>query len=192
MVRVILPATGHREVRVGVLSGPEHRLPPVRPGAARHDQVVGILVRARVHIGARSRQLLRPAGIRPNVGRHRGVVSQRVIPVDVCRDSKPGIPIGRLHHLEIVERVQLEDVVHAADGRGHTGSDVQRDLAPSGFPALRFDDDDAVARSRAVNRCGRGILQDLHGPDLARVQPVEVGVLNGGPFHDEQRIVVLE
>ena len=192
VVRVILPAARHREVRVTELTGPEHRLPPVRPGAARHDERVGELVRTRVHVGAGSRHLLRPAGVRPDVGRHRRVVSQRIVSVDVRRDVEPGIAVGRFHYLEIVERVQLEDVVHPADRRGHTGFHVQRNLAPARLAALGLDHDHAVARARAVDRHRRGVLQDVDGRDLVRVQPVQVGVLNGRPVHHVERIVVLK
>ena len=41
-VRVVFPAARNREIGVAHLSGPEHRLPPVGPGATRHDQAISV------------------------------------------------------------------------------------------------------------------------------------------------------
>ena len=203
VVRVVLPAARNREIGVAHLSGAEHRLPPVGPGAPRHDQtrsVGGKGIRSRIHhlrtvgvgggVGC-SAALADPVVRVDKVG-HRWVVG---IPVDVPRDGGSGILVGGLDHLEIIERILDQDIVVPVHRRRHTARHIQRDLAPPRPPLLGFDEDDAVAGARPVNRRRRCILQHLHRRDVVRVQPVEITVvfpLERCAVDDVQRIVVLE
>ena len=150
VVGVVSPGPRYRKIRVGVVTGTEYRVPPVGAGAPRHDQVIGIRVRGGIHVVA----WRRPAIVRPDVGGHRWVVPERVIPVDVRRDCEPGIPIGGLHDPEVVERVEDQEVIIATHRSGNAGSHVQRSAARTWPTALRFDDDDAVTAARTVDgRC---------------------------------------
>ena len=193
-IRVVLSGSRNREVRVAELSGAEHRLPPVGPGAARNDQDSGPVIGAQVHIraGAGARLARHLAAVGPDVFGNPGVVPESVVAVDVRGNRQAGVEVAGLHHLEVVQRVLDEERIIPADRGGHAGPDVQGHVVLPRPPPLRLDDDDAVACPRAVDRSGRGILQDLDGPDFVRVQPVEVGVLHGRPVHDVERIVVLE
>ena len=76
--------------------------------------------------------------------------------------------------------------------RGHAGPDVERHLLQPRPALFRFDDDDAVARARSIDRRRRAVLQHLHGRDVVRVQEVHVRFRHGRPVDDVERIVVLE
>src|SRR5207249_6603683 len=101
-----------------------------------------------VHVRAHRVRAGRSAVVGPDVGRNARVVPEGVVAADVPRNAKPGVPVRRLDDLEVVQRVRLENVVHAAVGRGHAGSDIQRDRALSGPGLLGLDDEDAVGRAR--------------------------------------------
>ncbi len=94
--------------------------------------------------------------------------------------------------LVILQRIQNEEVIVATGGSGHTCSHIHRDLGRAHASLLRLNDDDPIIGSGTINRSRRRILQDLDGLDIVGIQPVDIGVLNGRPVDDVERIVVLE
>jgi len=191
VVRVVLATARDPEVGLPHLGGAEHRLPPVRPAAGWHDQTAGVGIGARIDIRAGLGVVNWPARVRPDVCGNRGVVG--ITPINVCRDGQAGILIALLDDLIILQGIGDEEIVHAADRRGHTAPDIQRHrVMRSRSAPFRFNDHDPIPSPRTINGSGRRILQDLYFSDVIGIQPVDIRVRNGCPVDDIERIVVLE
>ena len=203
VVRIVGPAAGETEIRIAELCRTEHRLPPIRPGAARHDQQARVGVRGGVDDERPPKGILAHNGRRIYVrpARHLGTRRISVDRQDLGRQRIEGprngitrvrIHITALDHVKILERALHQHVVQPAGRRRNAGPDVEPSLPATRPALLRLDNHDAVAGSRAVNRRARRILQDLDFADVGGVQEVQIGLLHRSPVDDVQRIVVVE
>jgi len=205
VVGVVRTASRNTQVGVRGLSRTEYRLPPVRPGAAGHDQRRASVGRPWPCVRSQVERIggLMFTVVRKDERRNRWVVAGAINAVDGLHrigDRIPlayatvthGIAITPLHDLVVLQRVGHQKIVVATERRRDAGSDIQLHFPRSGLSLPRLDDHHAVAGPRPVNRRRRRVFQDLDFSDVVGTQPVEVGVRDRRTVDDVQRIVVLE
>ena len=194
VVRVVGPTAGQTEIGVAELRRTKYSLPPVRPGAPRHDQKAGVGVRRRVDAVGPAPDVLRDDRRRIHVRKPRDLRARRVAVYrqDFLGKVLTGVVIAALDYVEILKRILHQHVVQPTRWRRDAGPDLEPRLPAAGPAFLGLDDDDAVAGPRPVDRRARRILEDLDFPDVGWVQEVQIGLLHRSPIDDVQRIVVVE
>ena len=208
-LNVMAAAVGVRQIRVD----PQLIRPAVRPFHAHGRPLVPVLVTDKcaivVHVLARQikRRAIGPTGDRHGVLNH---VPRLVQLVGVIVGAQPrwqgrtpGATTDTIAwvvasttrrriglHAEAalpIRPLQPYEMVHVVERRGR----AQRETRRAGAAGLRRDQDDALARARAVDRTRSSAFHDLHVLDVVRVQ-VHRPVRDDGAFARVPAVVRVE
>ena len=155
------------------------------------DALAGGLVKP-VGIGSRSGTCSVKILVHGDVVKHR-ITLCVVAPVEVVAQTvhvriETIIDIALPHHLAKILSVQNLHLV-GVGLQGNAGIEVDPYLAF--LASLGGDDDDTICRTRTINRCRGGILQDLDALDVITVQLVHA-CLGRHTVDDVERVVVVQ